>query len=174
MQNVHEVVKVKSELQWRPRSTEDINNLEHLWRKGAATKAVCQGCLCYREAHQAGKDPANLLEPRWWQRTSGTRQETWNICSAVVWFSAGALCLYCNPFFLLEFRMSFCDVLYWKYVMIWVVFVVVSTYFVFFSIFLIVQKKYWTVNFFNLSCKVHGSFWSWIGGTLHSEMTVRL
>lgn len=108
------------------------------------------------------------------QKTSGTRQETWNICSAVVWFSVGALCLYCIPFFLLEFRVSFCDVLYWKCVMIWVVFVVLSTYFVFFSIFLIVQKKHWTVRFFNLSCKVHGSFWSWIGGTLHSELTVRL
>lgn len=94
------------------------------------------------------------------RRTSGTRQQTWNIYSAVLWFSVRALFLYCIPLFLLEFRMSFCDVLYWKYVIILVVFVVVSIYFVFLSIFLepIVQKKYWTVRFLIWTVKSMGAF----------------
>lgn len=99
---------------------------------------------------------AKMMTPR----TSGTRQQTWNIYSAVLWFSVRALFLYCIPLFLLEFRMSFCDVLYWKYVIILVVFVVVSIDFVFLSIFLepIVQKKYWTVRFLIWTVKSMGAF----------------
>lgn len=159
MWNVHETVKVKSELQWRPHGIEDIKNLEHLWRKVTTTKAICRSGLCYREPCQAGKGPTSPPEPRWWHWEHRVPDETGNTCSAVLWFSVRALFLYCIPLFLLGFRMSFCDVLYWKYVIISVVFVVVSTYFVFLPIFLelIVPKKYWTVRLLIWTVKSMGA-----------------